>query len=249
MVTLTERKAIAMLRKLFLLALALVVVVAYAGPPLICWPFDIGDSKSLPWGAPNPWKTFKQGDDLGNVVHATWNSVKADYDVSRLVEDVTALLAPEMPVLVRMETLRRAAVYARKDERIAAKLQSQLTARALDSESLGAPDRLAWFDAGYFAECYKQAGMMEPGAKPAAGPHGYKWIARALALGPADAEMHFAAALVTVYDPTTKKRYPTHDEHLRKAVQGAAEGSMLGRNVVFHFRNRGTTLSALRAGL
>jgi hypothetical protein len=67
---------------------------APAGPVLICKNYEIGAAKSLPWG----------GSD--------WRSVKPDYDINRLVEDTLALLTPDTPVIVRMETLRRAVIYA-----------------------------------------------------------------------------------------------------------------------------------------
>src|SRR5262245_50874940 len=68
---------------------------AIAGPPLICHPIETGDAKSLPWGS-----------------SADWRAAKPDYDLNRLVEDTLALLTPETPVLARMETLRRATIYA-----------------------------------------------------------------------------------------------------------------------------------------
>src|SRR5262249_104478 len=68
--------------------------IVVAGPPLICHPYAIGNAKSLPWGG------------------TEWRAVKSDYDLNRLVEDTLALLTPETPLIVRMETLRRATVYA-----------------------------------------------------------------------------------------------------------------------------------------
>src|SRR5256885_6871456 len=68
--------------------------VALAGPPLVCHPFEIGNARSLPWSG------------------AQWRDVDKNYDISRLVEDTLRVLTPETPVLVRMETLRRATVYA-----------------------------------------------------------------------------------------------------------------------------------------
>src|SRR2546428_10659923 len=65
-----------------------------AGPPLICRPFDIGNAKSLPFQGPD------------------WSAVPASYDVSRLVGDTMALLQPDTPVIVRMETIRRGATYS-----------------------------------------------------------------------------------------------------------------------------------------
>src|SRR5688500_20051787 len=79
-------------------AVALVGVLAsftsFAGTPLICHPYAIGAAKSLP------------GSD------GDWKGVNPNYDRTNLVRDTLALLTPETPVIVRMETLRRAAIYA-----------------------------------------------------------------------------------------------------------------------------------------
>src|SRR5882724_6347749 len=66
---------------------------ALAGPPLICHPFDIGSARSLPWTGP------------------VWSRIDKNYNTDRLVEDTLGLLTPNTPVLVRLETLRRATVY------------------------------------------------------------------------------------------------------------------------------------------
>src|SRR5262245_37365379 len=134
---------------LFRLALAALVILAVfesnalAGPPLICFPFDIGDAKSLPWG------TGK-----------AWNSPKADYNVANLVPDTLALLSPGVPVIVRMETLRRAVIYSERDPRVAYELLSRVLTRVLDAEAGTKSDPLVWFDAGYLVETYKQARWM-----------------------------------------------------------------------------------------
>src|SRR5262249_34038560 len=71
---------------------------ARAGPPLICHSIAIGEAQSLPWTS--------QG----------WNLSGAEtYDVKNLVRDTLALLDSATPVVVRMETLRRATLYARND--------------------------------------------------------------------------------------------------------------------------------------
>src|SRR5688572_20275282 len=82
---------------------------ALAGPPLLCHPFDIGSARSLPWNDTAAW----------------WNG-RSDYDVRNLVADTQALLTPATPVIVRMETLRRAAIYASRDARVAAQLLKTL---------------------------------------------------------------------------------------------------------------------------
>src|SRR5712691_7671316 len=108
---------------------------AQAGPPLICHTIEIGQAKSLPW------------------ISHSWNlSGGENYDTKNLVKDTLEILGPTTPVLVRMETLRRATLYARKDPLAVKGLLARLHARATSSESSGHPDALAWFDVGYLAE-------------------------------------------------------------------------------------------------
>lgn len=161
------------------LALASLATTLWAGPPLICERIDIGDARSLPW-------TSSQG----------WNGADPRYDRGTLAEDTLALLAPGTSVLVRRETLRRAAIYSSSDERISAQLTARLQARVLDSEAAGKPDAMAWFDAGYFVETLRQAtfiykyDMLSPREREAwklrgESPRidGYQWVQRAIRMG------------------------------------------------------------------
>ena len=224
------------LLRLALVALAVLITfhqTTQAGPPLICHPFEIGDARSLPWDGPE------------------WRSVKADYSIHRLVEDTLALLTPDTPVLVRMETLRRVTVYAvwaridRKvgyavsDAKVADELLARLRARAEAVKGQGAAEALALFDYGYLVESYKQAGDK---GRQAAGPDGYALLVRAIGLRGHDPAMEFAAALATAH-----AQGGAHREHLRKAVAGAADGSLLARNLVRHFGQHGKGLTELRA--
>src|SRR5262245_29104280 len=107
---------------------------ARAGTPLICMANDIGDAPSLPWGT-------------------GMKDPRLDYPADRLVPDTLALLTPTTPVIVRMETMRRATLYAQLHAEkgrpgLGAELLSRLEARALDAEASGKSDALAWFDAG-----------------------------------------------------------------------------------------------------
>jgi hypothetical protein len=106
---------------------------AAAGPPLLCFPFDIGNARSLPMG------------------HGDWRSVDPKYDVSQLVTDTLALLTPGTPVIVRMETLRRATIYAAANPDLAKGLMGALKTRA------DAKVPLAAFDLGYLVEAYMEA--------------------------------------------------------------------------------------------
>jgi hypothetical protein len=201
--------------------------IAKAGPPLICHTIEIGQAKSLPWISHN------------------WNlSAGENYETKNLVRDTLEILAPDTPVLVRMETLRRATLYARKDPLAAKELLGRLHARATSAESSGHPDALAWFDVGYLAETYKQwLGQKLPHMKdgmrmdpnPAAGVDGYALVKKALDMRARsqngdDPQMEFAAALITLSDPQAE-----HREHTQKAIAGAKSDPLLAQNLATHF--------------
>lgn len=205
-----------------------------AGPPLICHVFEIGPAKSLPL-ASNSWNL----------------SGSENYDTNNLASDTLAILKPDTPVLVRMETLRRATLYARKDPNAARELLTKLYARATSAESAGHPDALAWFDAGYIAETYKQwigrdlphmTDGMRMDANPAARVDGYAWVKKAIALRGDDAQMEFAAALITLSGPADE-----HARHAQKAIAGAKSDSLLTQNLATHFLGPNETVSQMLA--
>jgi hypothetical protein len=119
-------------------ALTLAATPALAGPPFICHAFELSGSPSLPWGTASA---------------AGWNNPDPGYDVTRLTADVTRLLTPAMPVSARMETLRRATIYASRDRALADTLLKTLEARARANPT----DANALFDAGFLTEAYRQA--------------------------------------------------------------------------------------------
>lgn len=212
-------------------------VVAQAGPPLICHVIEIGNAKSLPW------------------ISHSWNlSGGETYDTKNLVRDTLEILGPNTPVLVRMETLRRATLYARKDPVAAKELLAKLHARATSAESTGHPDALAWFDGGYLAETYKQwigqswMSASKDEHNPAAGVDGYAFVKKALALGSNSqdrngAQMEFAAALITLSGP-----HDAHREHAQKAIAGAKGDPLLAENLASRFTGPQTeTMSELLA--
>jgi hypothetical protein len=202
-------------------ALASVVILlgarpAQAGPPLVCHPFETGGAASLPWAA-----------------GPGWNTPDPSYDSRRVPADTMRLLAAEKQVLPRMETLRRAAIYASRDPRVAYELLATVLGRALRAAAVGSPDDLAWFDAGYLVETYKQASLAHlfaRGAGTDAGPtldetlaslDGYTWTRRALELSGGSPDMEFAASLM--------KNGAASEQHRRKAAAGAPAGSLLAR--------------------
>lgn len=166
--------------KRILTAILGMAAAALAGPPLICERIEIGTAQSLPWRA--------------NV--NGWDGSEKSYDVSKLTTDVMALLTPSMPVNVRMETLRRAAIYAARDENLGEQLSARLLARVANAAASGKQDPLAWFDAGYYAEALRQVtfiyryNMLSPAERTAwklrgdkLGLDGRPWVEKAIALG------------------------------------------------------------------
>ncbi|HTS69406.1 MAG TPA: hypothetical protein VMO17_10520 [Terriglobia bacterium] len=183
---------------------------AQGGPPLICHSIEIGRAKSLPW---IDWN--QRGD--------------GSYDLKSLTRDTLAILDADPPVLVRMETLRRATIYARKDPQAAKELLTRLLARAASSDAAGHPEAYAWFDVGYLAETYKQwIGKSEP--NPALNLDGYSWVKKAIRLRGKDPEMEFAAALITLNGPESD-----HREHLQNAMAGAKNDPLLAQNLASRF--------------
>jgi hypothetical protein len=195
-----------------LAAILIFVSTAHAGPPLICHQIEIGNAKSLPWASHD------------------WNLSGSDtYDTKNPVRDTLAILDSNTPVLVRMETLRRATLYARKDPQAAKELLTKLYTRATAAEFAGHPDALAWFDAGYLAEAYKQwfSGYAN---NPAAGVDGYAWVKKAIALRGDDPQMQFAAALITLAGPQDD-----HRRYVERAEAGAKSDPLLAKNLSARF--------------
>jgi hypothetical protein len=180
---------------------------------------EIGQAKSLPWIGHN------------------WNLTGGEnYDTKNLVRDTLDILTPDTPVLVRMETLRRATLYARKDPLAAKELLARLHARATSAESSVHADALAWFDVGYLAETYKQwigqswMRVSKDEQNPAAGVDGYALVKKAIGLRASDPQMEFAAALITLSGPQEE-----HRQHALKAIAGAKTDPLLAQNLATHF--------------
>ena len=194
------------------LALCAGALTIHAGPPLICHPFDIGNAKSLPWGE------AQQGN-----WQSGWDSPLPGYDTKQLASETLKILDANSPVLVRMETMRRAALYGANDHASAAALLKGLEQRA-SATNAGAN---ALFDYGYYIATLKQ---LEWKYKEdlTRGADGYTYVEKALTMNPDSAEMHFAAAIMT-HDP----RRPGYEEHARKARAGTSD-RLLTANVRSH---------------
>lgn len=193
-----------------------------AGPPLVCHSFAIGSAKSLPWVSHN------------------WNLSGAEtYDTSKLASDTLAILAADHSVIVHMETLRRATLYARKNPAAAKELLTKITmgTKSANSDETRA---LTYFDSGYLAEVYKQW-LGDGSQNPATGLDGHALIKEAIQLRGSDPEMEFAAALITLSGPTAE-----HEVHTRKAIAGAKNDALLARNLASRFNgNQGPTMAEM----
>ncbi|HYC70170.1 MAG TPA: hypothetical protein VEB66_03125 [Opitutaceae bacterium] len=198
------------------LCLALVVPALHAGTPLICHPYAIDPQ----------WKTLPGG---------TMKGASRDYDRRNLSRDTLALLQPATPILVRMETLRRAAIYATSglrqfdnekytadDLAVARDLFDRLQQRVKEAE--GDARALALFDAGFFAETVRHAHLD-------LGVDGYPLLLEARQLRPEAAEIDFALALASSWPRGRDSR----SEHLAAARAGARPGTLLAANLDSHF--------------
>jgi hypothetical protein len=195
-----------------------VAAPALAGPPLLCHPYDIGGAKSLPW-------------DEGR----SWLAARSDYPVAHLVADTQALLASSAPIIVRMETLRRAAIYASRDPQVASQLFAALTTRARAAEQAGTPDALAYLDAAYYIEALRELSQLQsPEFRDRApalraivqGADGYSLASKGLALRPGDPTMEFATALIAA-----DAHRDAYNRHAEKARAGANRDTLLARNI------------------
>jgi hypothetical protein len=195
-------------------SLLAIAAPVFAGPPLLCFPFETGGAKTLP---------MKGGD---------WKSVDPKYDVSHLTTDTLALLTPATPVVARMETIRRATIYASTHPPIASELLANLQARAAISDSAAAS---AVFDLGYLIETYKQATFMFSSPVKGLGEmDGYQLVLKASALQN-DPAMEFGAAVIAQGSANAALR-AKYRGHLDRAMAGAKSDAALNATVAKHFR-------------
>ena len=197
------------------LAVLALAMPALAGPPFTCHVFEIGSAKSLPWGANNNW--------LG---------MRDDYDFTRVVADTEALLTPSTPTLVRMETLRRASLYASRDRAVAEQLIATMMSRVHAADQAGQP--IALFDAGYVIEALSEIEQFGNHTKQLAGSErvlagltrsleARPLLEKSAALRPGDAAIEFALGLIS--------RTPESETHFKKARAAAPQDALLANNL------------------
>jgi hypothetical protein len=135
-----------------------------------------------------------------------------------------------------MEIMRRAAIYADQDPQVAGALLGAVLARAKAVSADPQAAALAWFDAGYLVESYRQLdlayrfGMRAPSGRApllppeAHGLDGYVLVQKALVLAPTGRqEIEFAASLMS--DDADAAA------HRARAAAGVAAGSSLQQNL------------------
>lgn len=201
------------------LAVLALAAPALAGPPLLCHPFDIGDARSLPWDGSR-----------------SWSHGRPDYDVTHLVRDTEALLTPATPIIVRMETLRRASIYASRHRDVAGELLSRVVARARAAETSAKPDALAFIDAALITGMYRQLGLLgysaefrdrAPAMRALVGDaDGLAWMTKSVAARPDDPALQFASAMIIA-----DRDRLAYAAFARKARAGADRDPLLARNV------------------
>ncbi len=196
---------------------------AALGTPLLCQEFAIGDARSLPWGSDNDGRR--------------------DYDRSRLVADVAEILKTEPDLIVRLETLRRAALYSRGDRALAWELLGRTGLAVLEQSAISSKESSAWFDVGYLAAALEQ---METDlgfrAGVAENQEGYAYMLKALERGRAEradqvATIEFVAALLvrtSMRGSQTAQDIARYERHFEAAQAGAAPGSLLAQNLAAH---------------
>lgn len=205
------------------------------GPPAVCVPVECEEA----------------GVRIGKEAFGT---VKG-YSVGRAMEDGLRALEESDDVLSHMETLRRVVVYLNAEGGKSNAFVAQLLARAAESEAAGGDSgrrALAWFDAGYFVGASAQMGT-ELGWKAGyvEDVAGLGWIERAIGYvrgGEVDAAaMHFGAANVAHPAMRHSKR-DLYERHMRGAIGGAAEGSLLMKNLRAHAAHWDESIERLRKG-
>lgn len=202
------------------------------GPPTLCWPLEIGEARSLPFGA-EPFETAP-------------GLAPADVPARAL-----ALLDDEAAADVRMETLRRAVVYvSRIGQRgepaqlaiARAALLSGLKDRVLRAAADGQAAPGAWFDLGYALAALREADApTTPDGRGKwscdAALDADRYLRAAVAAAPDDAGLRFGAALAGAGLRGFAAAPSERHTHALAALRGAPEGSRLRRNVCSHLGN------------
>lgn len=189
------------------------------GPPAVCQPFAIGEAPSLPW---------REG-AFG---------IDPDYPQEKLIPEVRKLLDQQDDALVRMETLRRAVIYAvgvgkysgktspsaalRKThtQALVLMLQQRALAVHLGAEPASATQAMPpLFDLGYALSALRQLDGVSK--VPTGFGDGEAELRKSAGWSQASAAMHLGAGLGLWLSKDSDLR----DQHFLQAAQDASQQS------------------------
>ena len=185
-----------------------------AGPPLLCFPLDIGGAATLPFG----------GDGF---------DVKGDWSTEAVVKQTCSLLEKSDDALVHMETLRRATIwFMSKDAgeaagKFRAVLADATLRAAAASGQVSASTRneaLRWFDLGYFEAAARQGGVLK-------GKGERDWLEKAARLAPDDLTLRFGVALAE-YFPGEEEDRKSWATHLQVVLDAKEPPALVKKNAV-----------------
>lgn len=190
-----------------------------AGPPAACFQFDIGNMKSLPWRA----ASSEAGTAEPFALFPT-------YSEKNLMDDTIQILDGSTDILLHIETLRRAAIYAAhfdgkpskgREGSVSARLAVFIMNRSLLQIARNGGHAAAWVDAGFALTAIQQ---MSPGFArlEARGPY----FSKATTLAPGDPAVHLACAAGLLENPEG----PGWKTHAENAFLLADTGSHVFRS-------------------
>lgn len=200
---------------------------AYLQNPLVTWPIIIDNAPSLPWGNTD-----------------VWDGIDPDYSTAALAEDTVTLLTDQPSALVRMETLRRALVYGRKEPAACYRLLAALENRMDAAERAGNIDPVACFDYGYYVEAFKEAKWLDRTLVDDVNSFDYA-VNLGIRIYGNDLEMLYGAGLMCLEPPGV---YPYVRYH-KTVIREADENSLVARNFVNQFSWRGSTWKELQESI
>lgn len=208
---------------------------AFFGPPLLCFPLDIGDARTI------------------EEVQTPEMFAEARANPAKFVKSVTDVLEQSTDSLVHMETMRRASMVALgsansdKDRSLYYLLKGELADRALratlanteaqNTNNNGGQDsaartklnlinELALLDAGYLLEAVREG--------RGGTASGVEFLERAGALVPGDAAIPFTLAGISFMEDTSlfgKGGTEAARKYYYSAWKKAAEGSRMRENI------------------
>jgi tetratricopeptide (TPR) repeat protein len=189
----------------------------FFGPPLLCFPLDIGDAVSIP-------------DPSGPEPRAAALEKPAEF-----LRRVLAVLDGTNDTLVHIETMRRASITIHglnhdsdKGRAVVAEIELRFVDRALRATLQNPGDALAWLDAGYLLEAIRTGSTSN-------GLSGMEYLEKAASIAPKDASIPLAQAGAAFMQDTSlfgKGGTEICRKYYETALCNAPEESRVRKNVI-----------------